>query len=121
MMEEIRTALAVCLERFRAGTLAEADLRAALAIAERPKKQSLLYLQCSSSNPRSRVIGISIFEDGKDADGLDEKGAFRYRTLGEAVNDGWRIVKFPEMSLGVDDQENHGLGCEYILERWRQA
>ena len=39
----------------------------------------------------------------------------------EAVSDGWRIIKFPEMALLLDESRSFGLACEFILERWRQA
>ena len=82
-------------------------------------KQSLLYLHAPSTNPHSAVVGISIYEDGADSDGLDENGDFRYRSIKEALDDGWRIIKFPEASLAMNEQDNYGLGYEFVLERWR--
>lgn len=82
-------------------------------------KQSLLYLHAPSTNPHSAVVGISIYEDGADSDGLDENGDFRYRSIKEALDDGWRIIKFPEASLAMNEQGNYGLGYEFVLERWR--
>jgi hypothetical protein len=112
-----------CLDLSRAGQLTEADLLDLLdaidAAADPRPRQSLLYLQATSSRPDSRVIGISIFEEGKDADGIDENGEILYRSVGEALRDGWRIVKFPDLVVAMDEQNNYGLGCEFILERWR--
>ena len=82
-------------------------------------KQSLLYLHAPSTDPHSAVVGISIYEDGADSDGLDENGEFRYRSIKEALDDGWRIIKFPEASLAMNEQDNYGLGYEFVLERWR--
>ena len=82
-------------------------------------KQSLLYLQAPSTNPHSAVVGIGIYEDGVDSDGLDENGDFRYRSIKEALDDGWRIIKFPEASLAMREQDTYGLGFEFVLERWR--
>ena len=82
-------------------------------------KQSLLYLHAPTTNPHSAVVGISIYEDGADSDGLDENGDFRYRSIKEALDDGWRIIKFPEASLAMNEQDNYGLGYEFVLERWR--
>ncbi len=118
-MEEISRLATECLARFRAGTLTVADLEAVCDSAGRTRRQSVLYLQAPSSHPYSRIIGISIFEEGKDSEGVDEKGAFLYRTIKEALDDGWRIVRFPDISQGMDDQNNYGLGYEFILERWR--
>ena len=64
------------------------------------------------------MVGISIYEDGADSDGLDENGDFRYRSIKEALDDGWRIIKFPEASLAMNEQDNYGLGYEFVLERW---
>lgn len=116
---ELKRQIEQCLERFRAGQLTEADLLNLQEKASRPQRQSLLYLQASSSHPYSRAIGISVFEEGKDSEGVDEKGEFLYKSIKEALDDGWRIVKFPEMSEAMDDENNYGLGCEFILERWR--
>lgn len=118
---EFRAQVEQCLNRFRAGELAEADLEALLERVSRPQRQSLLYLQASSSHPYSRILGISIYEAGKDSEGVDENGEMLYRSVREALDDGWRIVKFPEMTLAMDDQNNYGLGYEFILERWRTA
>lgn len=82
-------------------------------------RQGLLYLHAPSTNPHSAVVGISIYEDGADSDGLDENGEFRYRSIKEALDDGWRIIKFPEASLAMNEQDNYGLGYEFVLERWR--
>jgi hypothetical protein len=116
---ELKQRVEQCLERYRAGALTEADLQELLNEVSRPRRQSLLYLQAPSSHPYSRVIGISIYEEGKDSEGVDEKGDFLYRSIKEALDDGWRILKFPEMALAMDDQNNYGLGYEFILERWR--
>lgn len=118
-METPKQQATQCLEKFRSGTLTEEDLLRLCQSVEPPLRQSLLYLQAPSSHPYSRAIGISIFEEGKDPEGVDENGNFLYRSIKEALDDGWRIVRFPDISQGVDDQNNYGLGYEFILERWR--
>jgi len=119
-MTSIRKQTERCVTRFRDGTLTEADLLAVLdALDARPPQQSLLYLQASSSSPHAGVIGISLFEDGHDPEGLDEQGNPRYRSVREAIQDGWRVIRFPETTLAMDDENNYGLGYEFILERWR--
>lgn len=40
-----------------------------------------------------------------------------YENVLEAVRDGWRIIKFPELALLVDERRTIGLGCEFVLER----
>lgn len=120
-MTDLKQHLRKIKEKFRAGTLTEADIDEAIAHGDGPQsgRQSLLYIQAPSTHPYSGVLGISIYEEGKDADGLDEKGDFLYKSIKEALDDGWRIIKFPEMVLAMDDQNNYGLGYEFVLERWR--
>lgn len=118
-MTEIEAAIERCREKLTRGVLTEADLTAALETAGRRRRQSLLYIQASSTHPWSRVLGMSVFEPGLDPDGVNAQGEFLYKSLKEALDDGWRIVKFPEMTLAMADQATHGLGLEYILERWR--
>ena len=121
-MAELKEQLEHCLARLRAGELAEEDLQEALnmvAGTDRPRQQSLLYIQAPDSHPHSGVIGMSIYEEGKDPDGVDAEGNFIYSSIREALQDGWRIIKFPEMALALDEQNNYGLGYEFILERWR--
>ena len=118
-MLELKTQLQLCLDRFRADKLSEEDLRVAVDIVDRPKKQSILYIQAPSTHPHDVVIGTSIYEKGEDFERVDENGEFLYQTIDEALEDGWRIVKFPGMTPGMDDQHTYGLGFEFILERWR--
>ena len=116
---ELTTLAERCLERYRSGDLAESDLQELVAHAIRPRRQSLLYLQAASTNPHTRVIGISIFEDGADPEGVDASGNMLYTTVKQALDDGWRIIKFPELAAAMDEQNCYGLGYEFVLERWR--
>ena len=118
-MVDLKSQLQRCLERFRAGNLSEADLQAAVDLVERPRKQSILYIQAPTTHPHDVVIGMSIYEEGKDFEGVDANGKFLYQTIDEALEDGWRIIKFPEMAMAMNDQNTYGLGFEFVLERWR--
>ena len=33
------------------------------------------------------------------------------------MNDGWRIISFPDLSYVTDNNETYGLGCQFILEK----
>lgn len=126
-MDQLTAQLRRISARFRDGELTREDIDAAIALVENgvakpganDGRQSLLYLQAPTTNPHSAVVGISIYEDGADSDGLDENGEFRYRSIKEALDDGWRIIKFPEASLAMREQDTYGLGYEFVLERWR--
>jgi len=69
---ELKTQLQRCLDRFHADTLREEDLQAAVELVDRPRKQSILYIQTPTTQPHDVAIGMSIFEEGKDLDGVDE-------------------------------------------------
>ncbi len=120
-MIDVRRHAEECLAKYRAGTLQENDLKELAESAARPARQGLLYIQAPSTHPHASVVGMSIFEDGKDQDGVDENGNFLYSSIHDALKDGWRIIKFPEMSMAMDDQNTYALGYEFILERYRQV
>ena len=60
---------------------------------------------------------MSIVDDGKVYDGPDDPDAWPYQTVLEAISDGWRIVKFPELTLAYLDPEYGGMKWEFILEK----
>ena len=126
-MDQLTAQLKRIKARFEDGELTREDIDEAITLVENAEtkhgrgngRQGLLYLQALTTNPHSAVVGISIYEDGADSDGLDENGEFRYRSIKEALDDGWRIIKFPEASLAMREQDTYGLGYEFVLERWR--
>jgi hypothetical protein len=83
-----------------------------------PKRQSILYLQAIKTSVTSGVVGMALVQDGKASDGPEDPADWPYQTVLDAVNDGWRIIKFPEMALLMDEKRTYGLGCEFILEKW---
>ena len=105
-----------------AGTLTVASLRRALdeviGWAEQ-RRQDLLYLQAYSSSPDSQVIGMTLIQDGCIVPVELDATQWPYQRVLDAVMDGWRIISFPNMALmAVPADEPHGLGFEFILERW---
>ena len=120
-MEQVKRQLERCLEKFRTGQLSERDLQQALESADTQRAAStpqLLYLQATTTTVTSRVCGMSRFDADGQHDSVDETGAWVYETVLDALRDGWRIVKFPEMALMVaGEEEAYGLGCEFILEK----
>tara|TARA_Y100000590_G_scaffold459715_1_gene617475 strand:+ start:3926 stop:4117 length:192 start_codon:yes stop_codon:yes gene_type:complete len=63
---------------------------------------------------------MSLVENGKVYDGSDNSEDWPYKTVLDAINEGWRIIKFPEMALLMDQDRTYGLGREFILERWSE-
>ena len=97
-MNAVKEQLEIMLKKFKEGHLAETDIESALLLADDTEvspRQSLLYLQVPTTHPYAAVIGISIFEEGKDMYGLDKNGDFLYTAIKNALDDGWRIIKFP--------------------------
>ena len=117
---EITESLAAKLE---SGTLTVEQLRQDIEdmlAQDGEKRQDILYLQTSGSSPARPVIGMMLIEDGQCSDGPPDPNDWPYQTVLDAVRDGWRIISFPNMALlAVSESEPHGLGFEFILERWR--
>ena len=111
------------LDKLRAGTLVEGDLQQALdrlngtSDDDSSKQQRLLYLNTSSTGVDSPVLGMALAENGQILEGPDDVDAWPYNSVLEAMNDGWRVIKFPEMALLLQEDKTYGLGCEFILEK----
>ena len=124
----IREQVERCIEEFRRGELTEEALQDVLDSIDRrrerrgrKRRQDLLYLHTRSTSIDYPVLGMRILENGKLWDGPRDPDEWPYKSVVEAVNDGWRIIKFPEMALLLDESRSFGLGCEFILERTREA
>ncbi len=111
------------IAELEAGTLTTDRLRQGIEEVARQngrKQQDLLYLQTSNTSPHSQVVGMMMIEDGERSEGALEAEKWPYQTVLDAVKEGWRIISFPNMALlAMDHDDSHGLGFEFILERWR--
>ena len=101
-----------CIDGLRRGELTEADLQRILELAGKP--QDLLYLQAEASSLASNLLGMRIVENGEMWDGPEDPEDWPYKTVLDAVRDGWRVIKFPELALMLDDRRSYGLGCDFI-------
>jgi hypothetical protein len=124
----IREQVERCIEELRRGELTEEGLQGVLDSIDRrregrgrKRRQDLLYLQTRSTSIDYPVLGMRILENGVLSDGPLDPDEWPYKTVLEAVNDGWRIIKFPEMALLLDESRSFGLACEFILERLREV
>lgn len=117
---DLRPRIRDWIDKLRAGTLSEKDLQEALdrLDGDSGPRQKLLYLQAHKSGVDADVIGMSIVENGEVNEGPEDPEAWPYKTVLEAINDGWRIIKFPDMTLMMQDEETYGLGCDFVLEKW---
>jgi hypothetical protein len=102
------------LDKLRQSTLQAADLQTAL---DQSPRQQLLYLQAASTGVDSAVLGMALVCDGQVHEGPQDPADWPYQTVLAAINDGWRVVKFPELALLLQEDQTYGLGCEFILER----
>jgi hypothetical protein len=118
----VRDEIEQCIDALRRGELTEADLRGVLErVQEGPRRrQDLLYLQAGSTSPGAPVHGMLLVADGEIREPPDDPNEWPYRTVLDAIRDGWRIIQFPNLALMVDESRTYGLGCEFILERWSE-
>ena len=105
------------LGQLRRGDLTPADLEQALDRLKQernPAVQRLLYLQTHTTDLESPVIGMAVVEEAVVYDAPDD---WPYQTVLEAMNDGWRVIRFPEMALAYLDPDYGGMKWEFILEK----
>ena len=121
MKSKLRQHVEQCIEEFRAATLTEQNLVRILELLDpddtEPKCQDLLYLQADQTSLNARVFGMRILQNGELSDGPRHPQEWPYQTVLDAILDGWRVLKFPEMAVLLDDKRTYGLGCEFILEK----
>lgn len=106
------------LEQFRQGHLTEPALRQALERRSVPQRQDLLYLQASSTSLESSILGMTMVRAGEIVPVIPAAPDWPYANVLEAIRDGWRVIKFPELALLMVEDRTISLGCEFILEKW---
>ena len=111
-----------CIEQLERGELSADHLRSLReAISSTPSagtlRQDVLYMQTVFSSVTSQINGISMIRDGQVLEMPEDPEDWPYASVLEAMNDGWRIVSFPNMALMMDDARSHGVGNEFIFER----
>ena len=81
-------------------------------------RQDLLFLQTPTTWLEDKVIGMSMVEDGELLDGPEDPADWPYKTVLEAIRDGWRVVRFPVVPPSGGSMDSH-VFCEFILEKLR--
>jgi hypothetical protein len=116
----IKQQLEQCIAELKRGALTEQSLRHVIELVDStPQRQDLLYLQASGTSLTSEVHGMLIVQNGEVSDGLPDPKDWKYRTVLDAIRDGWRVIQFPNLALMLDESRTFGLGCEFILEKIR--
>ena len=82
-------------------------------------RQRILYIHAVTPSIRSQLIAMSLHEPIKDQiTEIDpDYGEWPYRSVHDAVLDGWQIVQFPDQRANFDDREIDILGYEFILQK----
>jgi hypothetical protein len=119
MKQTIKNQLELCIEALQQGKLTEQQLRTVVAAIDTTsgKCQDLLYLQASHTGVTARIDGMMIIQNGQASDGPLNPEEWPYKTVLDAIRDGWRVIQFPNLALLTDESRAYGLGCEFILER----
>ena len=108
------------LGKLKRGTLTASDLEQALIRVKEEGEHSiqrLLYLQTNTTDLESPVIGMALVEDAQVLDGPDDPDDWPCQTVLEAMADGWRIIKFPELTMVYLDPDYGGMKWEFVLEK----
>ena len=99
-MSLVKNEIAHCIDSLRDGRLTEQDLLRVSEVAGKTQlRQDVLWLQAENSSPVSEVVGMRIIEDGEISDGPADPNDWPYKTVLDAIRDGWRIIRFPEIAL----------------------
>jgi hypothetical protein len=105
------------------GRFAASDLDALCAAVhddQRVKKlQRILYLHASGPSIRSAVIGGAFHEPiaGFITEIDPMAPEMPYKSVHEAIIDGWRVIHFPQQLAPYNDREIDAIGYEFILEK----
>ena len=120
-VEKIKQQVERCIADLRAGQLAESGLQGIIAAldAQPAPRQDLLYLQANTTSVTADVVGMLLVQDGEVSEGSADPDKWPYPTVLAAMQDGWRVIQFPNLALMMDESRTYGLGYEFILEKWQ--
>jgi hypothetical protein len=92
---KIKAQVERCLEEFMRGDLTQASLHGILeAMDETPPRQQLLFLRVEGWTIHSGVIGMLMLDNGEINEGPLNPEDWPYKTVIDAIQDGWRVIKF---------------------------
>jgi len=82
-------------------------------------RQRLLYLHARTPSVFSEVLGLTLIEPvaGFRVEISAEEPQWPYKTVHEALVEGWQIVQFPYLQAPFDDRELDVIGYEFILQK----
>jgi hypothetical protein len=121
-LDAIEAWLGKARSKLENGGLSNADLNDLAEIisqGRRNQRQRLLYLHAVTPSIRSQVIGMALHQPvrGSITEITTEGQEWPYRTVHDAILDGWQVVHFPDQRTPFDDREIDILGYEFILQK----
>jgi hypothetical protein len=86
-------------------------------------RQRLLYLHAANPSVYSPLLNATLIEpvEGQPAQVDPLATPLPYRSVHDAIRDGWRVVQFPDQRAPFDDREIDIVGYEFILEKLQEA
>lgn len=120
--DTIETWVAEAYRKVDAGTFGHTDIDRLLALhraSHRRIRQRLLYVHAGNPSIYAELIAAAIHEPVSGAiTEIDPMVSdMPYKSVHEAVVDGWRIIHFPHQQAFFDDREIDVIGYEFILEK----
>lgn len=103
--------------RLAEGKLTQDDLDRLLARASSPGRQRLLFLYALQPTVRSVLVATTLHEVGSVPQIDPLQPELPYQCVMDAIEDGWRVVHFPDHRGPFQEGRMDLLGYEYVLEK----
>ena len=81
--------------------------------------QRLMYLHARTPSVFSELLAMNLIEPtrGYRLDISAEEPDWPYRTVHDAIVEGWQVVQFPHLQAPFDDMDLDVIGYEFILQK----
>lgn len=116
-MPSLHQMFAEARARLAEGKLTEGDLDRLLEQALRPGRQRLLYLYALQPTVRSVLVATTLHEPGAVPQIDPLQPELPYQCVMDAIEDGWRVVHFPDHRGPFQEGRMDLLGYEFVLEK----
>lgn len=82
-------------------------------------KQRLMYVHAQTPNVLSPILDLTVYEPvpGFSVELDVDPPESPYRSVHDAVCDGWQIVQFPLHQAAYDDDDLDVIGYEFVLQK----
>ena len=83
------------------------------------QRQRLLYLHARTPSVFSTILGYTPIEPvrGYQTEISASEFEWPYKTVHDAMVDGWQVVQFPHLQAPFDDKDLDVVGYEFILQK----